>query len=135
MDKAQCVAVFLWFLCCCLLTRPWGLGEKGQAWSSMALALVQKPEGFSGWWGNMAREAPGGWALSLEAEFPASLPILRSSRTRLPSSACSWTGPPGRWGSGFVSLHPTYWNTSAAPSCVADTPAMMQAEFRQVRKE
>lgn len=40
----------------------------------MALALVQKPEGFSGWWGNMAQEAPGGWALCLEAEFPASLP-------------------------------------------------------------
>lgn len=29
----------------------------------MALALVQKPEGFSGWWGNVAQEAPGGWAL------------------------------------------------------------------------
>lgn len=110
---------------------------KGQARSSMALALVQKPEGFSGWWGNVAQEAPGGWALCLEAEFPASLPILRSSRTRLPSSACSWTGPPGRWGSGFVSLRPTCWNTSAAPSrvAVADRPAMMQAEFRQVRKE
>lgn len=36
----------------------------------MALALVQKPEGFSGWWGNVAGR-PQEAGLSLEAEFPS----------------------------------------------------------------
>lgn len=78
----------------------------------MALALAQKPEGFSGWRGNEAQEAPGGWALNLVVEFPCLITHLlqstkRSGELRSREQGClpqpySWTGPHGRqaWGSG-----------------------------------
>lgn len=46
----------------------------------MALALAQRPEGFSGWWGNVAWEAPGDWALNLVAEFPSLITHLLQFR-------------------------------------------------------
>lgn len=60
---------------------PGDLERKDGHKLSMALALVQKPEGFHGWWGNVAREAPGGWALNLLAEFPSLIThLLQASR-------------------------------------------------------
>lgn len=48
----------------------------------MALALAQKPKGFSGWRGNVAQQAPGGWALKLVVEFPNLITHLLQSTRR-----------------------------------------------------
>lgn len=60
-------------------------------------AGYEKPEGFIGWWGNRAREDPGGWAVTFMAEFPSFIThLLQSSRSREQSRLplpCSWAGP------------------------------------------
>lgn len=86
MDKAVCgcflVVLVLLFAPTLGTQRPGTVQGTGSA----ALALAR----FSGWWGNRP-EAPGGRAQQ-EAKFPGLITVLRSSRTRPPSSACSWAG-------------------------------------------
>lgn len=79
MDKAQCVVLFPCGSSAVVCSPiPGDLERKDGQEHSRALALAQKPEGFSGWWGNVA-EAPGGWALSLVAEFPGLVTHLLQS--------------------------------------------------------
>lgn len=75
MDKAQCVALFLVVLA--LFARP-SLGTLKErtseitAWHCFLPRNLRVSVGFRGWQDNMAQEAPGGWAINLVAEFPAS---------------------------------------------------------------
>lgn len=69
-------------LCVVRLSVSGYFERKDHQEGSMLLALAQKPEGFSGWRGNVAREAPGGRALNLVIEFPNLITHLPQSTQR-----------------------------------------------------
>lgn len=89
MDKAQCVALFSLVLCAVVCSSiPGDFQRKDQREHSVAPALAQKLERFSGWQGNMAQEAGlSPWSIIPEPRYLLATVHQGKQRTRLPSSA------------------------------------------------